>query len=55
MKKNRVGEIQYILLTGIICAFIMLHPPAGEGWGRGSRKQIMTVDSIKSAGISGVF
>jgi hypothetical protein len=35
-----------ILPKGIICTFLLLPPPAGEGWGGGSKVKIMTVDSI---------
>ena len=36
----------YILQTGIICTFLMLPLPAGEGWGGGPKVQIVTVGSI---------
>jgi hypothetical protein len=36
----------FILRTGIIFNFLMLPPPAGEGWGGGSEVKIMTVGSI---------
>ena len=35
-----------ILQTGIICTFLMLPLPAGEGWGGGPKVQIVTVGSI---------
>jgi hypothetical protein len=34
-RMDRIMKKTDILRTGIICTFLMLPPPAGEGWGGG--------------------